>query len=104
MKAAKGAGIEFSLFTESVSIDTSTQTSDCKALNGADTKVSPNKLSNTEEVLNNSNITTINQPAHDLVNNIINFPRENIEGTPEKEGLTDFRGSQVVSKVYVGDT
>ena len=74
LKAAKVAGIKFSLLTESVSIDTSNQTKDCEVLNNTYTEVSQNKSSNTEEVLNNSNITTVNQPAQDLVNNINNFP------------------------------
>ena len=103
MKAAKVAGIEVSLLAESVSIYTSTQISDCEVLNNTDTDVSQNKSSNIEEVLNKSNITTINQLAHDTVNNINNFPRENIEGTNKKRG-TDFKRSQLDSKACVGDT
>ena len=83
------AGIKLPLLTESVSIDISTQTSDCEALNNADTAVFQNKSTNTEEVLNNSNITTINQPAEDLVYNINKFTRKNINSTPQKQG-TDF--------------
>ena len=83
------AGIKLPLLTESVSIDISTQTSDCEALNNADTAVFQNKSTNTEEVLNNSNITTISQPAEDLVYNINKFTRKNINGTPQKQG-TDF--------------
>ena len=63
--------------------------------------MSQNKSGNTEDVLNNSNIT-IKQLAQDLVNNINNFPRENKSGTPEKQG-TDFRRSQLDSKACVGD-
>ena len=102
MKVAKVAGVEFSLIIKSVSIDTLTQTSDCEALNNTDTEVSQNKSSNTEEVLNNSNITIITQPAQDLVNNINNFPRENIEDTTEKQE-TDFR-RQLDSIACVGST
>ena len=75
LKAAKVAGIEFSLLTESVSTDTSTQTSDCEVLNNTYTEVSQNKSSNIKEVLNNSNITTINQSTQDLVHNTNNFNR-----------------------------
>ena len=103
LKEVKVAGTEFSLLTESVSIDTTTQTSDCEALNNTDTEVSQNKSSNSEEVLNNSNITVINWLAQDLVNIINNFPGENIEATPEKLG-TDFRRSQSDSKACIGDT
>ena len=103
LRAAKVAGIEFSLLTESVSIDASIQASDCDALNNTDIAVSQSKSSSTEEVLKNSNVTTKNQPAQDVVNNINNFPGENKEGTPEKKG-TDFRRSQLDSKAYVGDT
>ena len=62
MKAAKVAGI-----TDSVLVSTSTQTSG--ALNYTDIEVSQNKSGNTEEVLNNSNITNMKQPEQDLVNN-----------------------------------
>ena len=92
MKEAKVAGTEFSLLTESVSIDTTSQTGDCEALNNTDTEVSQNKSSNSEEVLNSSNITVINRLAQDQVNIINNFPGGNIEATPEKLG-TDFRRS-----------
>ena len=81
MKVAKVAGIEFSLLTNSVLTNTSTQTSDCEALNYTDIEVSQNKSGNTEEVLNKSNIPIIKQPAQDLVNNINNFP-ENIKSVP----------------------
>ena len=103
MKAAKVARIEFSLLTDSVLINTSTQKSDREALNYTDTDASQNKSGNTKEVLNNWNITTIEQPAQDLVNNINNYSRENKEDTPEKQG-TDFRRSQLGSKACVGDT
>ena len=103
LKVAEVAGIVFSLLTDSVSIETLTETSDCEALNNTDTRLSQNKSGNTKEELNNSNITTINQPAQDLANNINNFPRENKEGTPEKQGI-DFRSSQSDSKACVGDT
>ena len=72
MKAAKVAGI-----TDSVLVSTSTQTSG--ALNYIDIEVSQNKSGNTEEVLNNSNITNMKQPEQDLVNNINIFSRENKE-------------------------
>ena len=72
MKAAKVAGI-----TDSVLVSTSTQTSG--ALNYTDIEVSQNKSGNTEEVLNNSNITNMKQPEQDLVNNINIFSRENKE-------------------------
>ena len=103
LKAAKVARIEFSLLTDSVLINTSTQKSDREALNYTDTDASQNKSGNTKEVLNNWNITTIEQPAQDLVNNINNYSRENKEDTPEKQG-TDFRRSQLGSKACVGDT
>ena len=70
-----------------VSIGTSIQTSDCEALNNTDTEVSQNKSGNTKEVLKNLNITTIKQPAQDLVNDINNCPSNNKEGTPEKQEL-----------------
>ena len=62
LKAAKVAGI-----TDSVLVSTSTQTSG--ALNYTDIEVSQNKSGNTEEVLNNSNITNMKQPEQDLFNN-----------------------------------
>ena len=62
LKAAKVAGI-----TDSVLVSTSTQTSG--ALNYTDIEVSQNKSGNTEEVLNNSNITNMKQPEQDLCNN-----------------------------------
>ena len=62
LKAAKVAGI-----TDSVLVSTSTQTSG--ALNYIDIEVSQNKSGNTEEVLNNSNITNMKQPEQDLFNN-----------------------------------
>ena len=76
--------IGFSLLTDSVSVETSTQTSGSEALNKTDTELSQNKSGNTEEVLNSS-ITTIKQPAQDLVNNINNFPRKNKEGAPAEK-------------------
>ena len=74
MKAAKVAGNEFSLLTNSALTNASAQTSDCEALNYTDIEVSQNKSGNTEEVLNNPNIPTIKQPAQDLLNNINNSP------------------------------
>ena len=76
--------IGFSLLPDSVSIETSTQTSDSEALNKTDTELSQNRSGNTERVLNSS-ITTIKQPAQDLVNNINNFSRKNKEGTPAEK-------------------
>ena len=73
LKCSLKAGIEFSLLKESVSRDTSTQTNDCEILNNTYTEVSQNKSSNTEEVLNKSNITAINQPTQDLFHNNNNF-------------------------------
>ena len=75
LKAAKVAGTEFSLITDSILINMSTQTSDCEALNYTDIEVSQSKSGNTEEVLNSLSIIIIKQPAEDLVNRINNFPR-----------------------------
>lgn len=103
LKCSLKAGIEFSLFKESVSRDTSTQTNDCEILNNTYTEVSQNKSSNTEEVLNKSNITAINQPTQDLFHNNNNFLWENVVGTPEK-WRPGFRRSQLDSKDWVSDT